>query len=64
MDYTKEIEKLLAESEKLKRAITALETLRARNARVWRLGRQSMCVAERAVISERGKRYWGSRHRN
>jgi hypothetical protein len=65
IDFTKTLEVLRREKEKLERAIAALEELQAegeiRAPLLSRRGRKSMTAEERQEISVRMKKYWAGR---
>jgi hypothetical protein len=67
IDFTKTLEVLRREKEKLERAIAALEELQTEGeirAPLWsRRGRKSMTAEERQEISERMKKYWAGRRK-
>ncbi len=59
MDYQHLIRDLLAQKERLERAIQELEKLASQPPK--RRGRKSMGDEERRAVSERMKKYWASR---
>ena len=66
MDFTKTIEELRREKQRLDRVIASLEELKAPLAetptpRRTRRGRKSMSPEERREVSARMKRYWANR---
>jgi hypothetical protein len=67
MDLRETIQSLYAEKAKLERVITLLEGLLDPAQAVTdvgrRRGRKSMSAAERAMVSERMKKYWARRRK-
>jgi hypothetical protein len=63
MDLSEIIRTLYVEKEKVENSIAALEALHATQGdeRARRRGRKSMGDEERQQVSERMKKYWGSR---
>ena len=65
MDFSRTIEQLRREKEKLERAIASLEELQSSNPKAEpekpRTGRRFIGADERREISERMKRYWANR---
>jgi hypothetical protein len=66
MDFSKTIEELRREKQRLDRVIASLEELKASVAETptplrTRRGRKSMSPEERREVSKRMKRYWANR---
>lgn len=69
MDLHRAIQDLCVEKKRLERVIASLEELQRTGAGLQlpkgatRRGRRSMGASERAVVSERMKKYWASRRK-